>query len=424
MDDRMMPHKVPIKLCRLCGKEKHLGTEVFKDKVKGAVLISIINKYLSKEVINILASDEFSKFVCIDCEQKIYVFDEFCLTVANVQKQLTAPTLEIHFAEDMLCHLKENNIMPKTSAPCLKKRKSVCDICAKSFRCQAHLNRHKRIHTGARPFICDVSINSPVKCIFSRVENRFTSSVWIVIYSFLQICNMSFNQLEILTKHKERHEGRKQFQCANCHQSFRYKISLKSHLVTFHTDTDSSSFLDHQCISALNPSLTCSECGKMFATKYKLQRHSRCHSGERPYRCPYCDRTFSQTGNLKTHQLKCHHVTCIISETSNCRQHLSNDGHLEGSNTSLDNFQSVYITESEIQKTINETINSTTQGNSFLSKSYESPIYMDEEIETMLDQDLQQLDGSKYPSAVQEKVSMCLKQPETPELLHSLLYDE
>lgn len=45
-----MMHKISLKLCRLCGKEKHQGTDVFKDKVKGAVLISIINKYLSKEV--------------------------------------------------------------------------------------------------------------------------------------------------------------------------------------------------------------------------------------------------------------------------------------------------------------------------------------------------------------------------------------
>lgn len=46
-----MLHKMSSKLCRLCGKEKQQGTDVFKDKVKGAVLVSIINKYFSKEVI-------------------------------------------------------------------------------------------------------------------------------------------------------------------------------------------------------------------------------------------------------------------------------------------------------------------------------------------------------------------------------------
>ncbi|XP_046411182.1 zinc finger protein 418 isoform X1 [Neodiprion pinetum] len=391
----MMFHKVPLKLCRLCGKETRQGTDVFKDKVKGAVLISIINKYLSKEVINILVSDAFSKFVCVECEQKIYVFDEFCLMVANVQKQLTAPALEIDFAEDMLCHLKENDVLSKATVPYREKRKSICDICSKSFRCQAHLNRHKRIHTGARPFICN-------------------------------ICNMSFNQQEILTKHRETHDNKKQFQCANCHQSFRYKVSLQSHLVTFHTDTDSSSssMLCNRGFSVVNTSSTCLECGKIFATKYKLQRHCRSHSGDRPYTCSYCNRTFSQTGNLKQHQVKCHNSNCIVSETSNSHQHLSSEGNCEISNVPLNNFQSIYITESEIQKTINETINSTDQGSSYLSKSFASPIYIDEEIETMLDQDLEQLDSSKYRSSEQEKVSLCLKQPETPELLHSLLYDE
>lgn len=50
-------------------------------------------------MINITNSDAFSKYVCIDCEQKICIFDEFYLMVANVQKQLAAPSLEIDFAE-------------------------------------------------------------------------------------------------------------------------------------------------------------------------------------------------------------------------------------------------------------------------------------------------------------------------------------
>lgn len=239
---------------------------------------------------------------------------------------------------------------------------------------------------------------------------------------------MSFNQREILTKHKERHEGKKLFKCANCHQSFRYKVSLKSHLITFHADSESASSSlvdDHRCLSSLNPSLTCSDCGKIFATKYKLERHRRCHSRERPYRCSYCDRTFSQTGNLKMHQIKCHRLNSQASESNRLVLNAEEDARVP-SDPSLNNFQSIYITESEIQKTINETLNSSQQGASYLNKSFQSPIYIDEEIETMLDQDLEELDRTKYPSASQEKVSavLCMKQPETPELLHSLLYDE
>lgn len=88
----------------------------------------------------------------------------------------------------------------------------------------------------------------------------------------------------------------------------------------------------------------------------------------------------------------------------------------------------MYITESEIQKTINETINSTNvdnTSNSFLIKSYENPIYIDNEIENILDRDLTNLETGKFSSSnVQDKLTLCLKQPETPELLHSLLYDD
>lgn len=49
----MMMHKANMKLCRLCGKEKQQGTDLFMDKVKGIVLMSLINKYFSKEVYEI-----------------------------------------------------------------------------------------------------------------------------------------------------------------------------------------------------------------------------------------------------------------------------------------------------------------------------------------------------------------------------------
>lgn len=58
--------------------------------------------------------------------------------------------------QNMLCQLKENDTISKTILGKQEARKSICPICAKSFRCQAHLNRHKRIHTGQRPFVCNV----------------------------------------------------------------------------------------------------------------------------------------------------------------------------------------------------------------------------------------------------------------------------
>lgn len=57
--------------------------------------------------------------------------------------------------QSMLCQLKNNDTIPKSTLG-KQERRSICPICAKTFRCQAHLDRHKRIHTGQRPFVCNV----------------------------------------------------------------------------------------------------------------------------------------------------------------------------------------------------------------------------------------------------------------------------
>merc|ERR1719342_1785240 len=45
----------------------------------------------------------------------------------------------------------------------------------------------------------------------------------------------------------------------------------------------------------------CLECGKRFPTPSKLQRHSFIHTGEKPYNCPHCPKSYSQLVHLKNH---------------------------------------------------------------------------------------------------------------------------
>jgi hypothetical protein len=45
----------------------------------------------------------------------------------------------------------------------------------------------------------------------------------------------------------------------------------------------------------------CPYCDKLLDTKYKLERHVRTHTGEKPFACQVCDSRFNQKSSLKTH---------------------------------------------------------------------------------------------------------------------------
>jgi outer membrane biosynthesis protein TonB len=129
--------------------------------------------------------------------------------------------------------------------------------------------------------------------------------------------------LEVYEKKSNRRSRVPFLNCEYCQKTFGTKYLLNKHTRT-HTG---------------EKPYACDVCNKRFSVKHTLTRHQRVHTGERPYECDVCGKTFKQRDNLKVHQLvhtKEKPFTCpmcdkTFSLIANCNRHMKtcSNNHLQ-----------------------------------------------------------------------------------------------
>merc|ERR1712129_392326 len=62
-------------------------------------------------------------------------------------------------------------------------------------------------------------------------------------------------------------------------------------------------------------SFKCDQCDKAFTASSNLTRHKRTHTGKKPFQCDQCDKTFPRSDKLTKHNKLTH-----ISTTADCLQ--------------------------------------------------------------------------------------------------------